>query len=241
MENRALGDVVGSRDAPYLASLAAACGLATRYSGVAHPSLPNYIAMTSGSIHGITDDGSPASHPVGGPSIFSLLGSDWRGLDESMPRPCDTASGGEYAAKHNPAVYYTAIAATCPARDTALVDTAPDLSAAYTFVTPNLCNDGHDCSTATADAWLGREVPLVLGSAQYRSGGTVVFITWDENDSGGTLVPMYVLAPSVVPGTRVSVALDHYSLLRTCEELLGLSPLLGRAASATSMTGPFHL
>ncbi|MDE3205509.1 MAG: phosphoesterase [Acidobacteriota bacterium] len=241
MENRALAQVAGNPAAPYLASLAAACGLATDYSGVAHPSLPNYIAVTSGSTQGVADDAGPGSHPLGAPSIFSLLGADWRSLEESMPRPCDTASSGEYAVKHNPAAYYTTLATNCPAQDLPLNGGAFDLSAAYTFVTPDLCHDGHDCSTATADAWLAKEVPVMLSSPQYRSGSTVVFITWDENDAGGALVPTYVISPSVIPGARVATPLDHYSLLRTSEELLGLSPLLGQAATATSMVSLFHL
>lgn len=241
MENRGLGQVQGSTSAPYLNGLAARCGVATDYSGVAHPSLPNYIALTSGGIQGIHDDSGPAAHPLTVPSIFSLLGTGWRSLEESMPVPCDHASGGEYATKHNPAVYYTAVAAECRAQDVPMDDAAPDISARYTFITPNLCNDGHDCSTATADRWLSVEVPRILDTPQYRSGTTVVFITWDESDTGASLVPTYVVAPSVPPGTRVSTPLDHYSLLRTTEELLGLTPLLGAAATAPSMRAAFHL
>ncbi|HET6963146.1 MAG TPA: alkaline phosphatase family protein [Acidimicrobiales bacterium] len=241
MENRGLDQVNGTGSAPYVTGLGRQCGLATGYSGVAHPSLPNYIAMTSGSTHGISDDSGPSSHPLAGPSIFSLLGTGWRSLQESMPAPCDHSSGGRYATKHNPAVYYTDIAKACAIQDVPMNDQAPDLSARYTFITPNLCNDGHDCSTSVADHWLSVEVPLILGSAEYRSGGTVLFITWDENDAGGSLVPTYVVAPSVPPGTTVSTPFTHYSLLRTTEELLGLTPLLGAAATAASMRDAFHL
>ncbi|MHB1534936.1 MAG: alkaline phosphatase family protein [Acidimicrobiales bacterium] len=240
MENRAYNEVVGSRSAPYLAHLAQGCGLATDYSGVAHPSLPNYIALTSGSIQGIHDDADPAYHHVGAPSIFSLLGNGWRALDESMPTPCDRTSAGEYAAKHNPAVYYTDLGASCAALDQPLGAT-PDVSARFTFVTPNLCHDMHDCSTAAGDAWLSRVVPQVLDSPQYRAGHTVVFITWDENDAGGTRVPTYVIAPSVAPGTQVATPLDHYSLLRSTENLLGLHPLLGAAATARGLRSAFGL
>jgi hypothetical protein len=88
---------------------------------------------------------------------------------------------------------------------------------------------------------LSNEVPLILDTADYRSGHTALFITWDENDSGGSLVPCYVIAPSVPPGTRSVAAFDHYSLLRTTEEMLGMAPLLGQATSAPSMRGAFHL
>lgn len=240
MENRGLSEIAGSSSAPYLRSLAAECGSATDYSGVAHPSLPNYIAMTSGSTQGVSDDSGPGSHHLGAQSIFGLLGTGWRSLEESMPVACDRSSGGEYATKHNPAVYYTTLAATCPGADVAM-GPVPDVSARFTFITPNLCDDMHDCSTATGDRWLGRVVPQILDSPQYRAGRTALFITWDENDSGGSLVPTYVVAPSVPPGTRSAVALDHYSLLRSTEEMLGLSPLLGAASSATDLRAPFHL
>lgn len=241
MENRGLEDVNGSPSAPFLNRLGRQCGVATGYSGVAHPSLPNYIALTSGSTQGITDDAGPAVHRLRGPSIFSLLGTGWRALEESMPAPCAHTSTAYYATKHNPAVYYTNLIGNCAAQDVPMDDRAPDVSARYTFITPDICNDGHDCPTATADHWLSVEVPLILDSAEYRSGTTVLFITWDENDSGGSLVPTYVVAPSVPPGTTVAARFNHYSLLRTTEELLGLTPLLGQAATAPSMRQAFRL
>ncbi len=240
MENRALDEVVGSASAPYLDSLARACGVATRYTGVAHPSLPNYIALTSGSTHGIVDDNDPSSHRLPGPSIFSLLGTGWRSLQESMPANCDSSGSGEYAVKHNPAAYYTNLAGACSTQDVAL-GSKPDLSAPFTLITPNLCHDMHDCSTAAGDAWLAIEMHKILDSRIYGGGRTALFITWDENDSGGSLVPTYVVAPSVQPGTRDAVNYNHYSLLRTTEELLRLHPLLGAAASATSMRSGFNL
>lgn len=241
MENRGLTQVLGSPLAPYVNHLGGQCGVALHYAGVAHPSLPNYIALTSGGTQGVADDNGPSSHPLAAASIFSLLGTGWRSLQESMPSPCDHSSGGKYATKHNPAVYYTNVAAQCATQDVPMDVARSDISARYTFITPNLCNDGHDCSTATADRWLSVEVPLILNSAEYRSGSTALFITWDENDAGGSLVPMYVIAPSVPPGARVGAPLNHYSFLRTSEELLGLTPLLGAAATAPSMRGPFHL
>jgi len=240
MENRSYSDVVGSPSAPYLASVARACGLATDYSGVGHPSLPNYIALTSGSTHGIADDNGPESHPVQGPSLFSLLGTGWRSLDESMPVPCDRAPSGEYAVKHDPAAYYTNLGPSCAAQDVPLGPT-PDVTARFTLITPDLCDDMHDCSTSAGDSWLAGELPRILDSGTYRAGHTAVFITWDENDSGGTTVPTYVIAPSVPAGARSATPFNHYSLLRTTEELLGLLPLLGGAATANSMAEAFNL
>lgn len=232
--------VVGSSSAPYLNSVAARCGLATNYRGTAHPSLPNYIALTSGSTHGIADDGEPVAHPLTGPSIFSELKGNWRGLVQSMPGACDHVTSGTYAARHNPAVYYVNLRATCARNDVPL--TFPlNLSARFTFITPNVCNDMHSCPVAIGDRWLSHVVPEIIASSQYQSQSLALFITFDESDGGATNhVPTYVVAPSVPRHLRVGVPLNHFSLLRTTETLLGL-PLLGAARRATSMVNPFHL
>jgi hypothetical protein len=117
-ENKPATAVVGSSSAPYISGLAAACASATDDHGITHPSLPNYLAATSGSTHGVTDDGGPAAHPIAGPSLFSQVssaGGQWRAYNESMPGPCSPVSAGTYAVKHNPAAYYTSIRGTARA------------------------------------------------------------------------------------------------------------------------------
>jgi len=232
--------VVGSPSAPYLNQLASRCGLATNDDAVSHPSLPNYIALTSGSTQGITDDGEPSAHPLSSPSIFSELGSNWRVLAESMPSACDHVTTGQYAARHNPAVYFTSSAASCR-RDDVPLKLPMNLSAGFTMIVPNICDDMHSCPVANGDAWLRRFVPLVLASAQYQSRSLVLFITFDENDSmASNQIPTLVIAPSTPRGERVAVPFTHYSLLKTTESLLHVG-LLGRATTARSMIAPFHL
>jgi hypothetical protein len=205
----------------------------------AHPSLPNYIAMTSGSTQGITDDNGPASHLLSVGSIFSQLGTKARSLEESMPSNCDKSSSGEYAVRHNPEAYYTNLGTACGTNDVPLTAT-PDFSAAFTFVTPNLIDDMHDGTIADGDNWLKGFVPKVLASSQYKAGTLALFITWDEDDSSSTNhIPTIVISPTtshISTGTRFT----HYSMLRTTEEMLGL-PLLGAAASASSMRATFGL
>jgi len=232
--------LVGSSSAPYFNKLASSCGLATNHDAVAHPSLPNYIALTSGSTQGITDDGEPSSHPLAVASLFSELGTNWRSLVESMPSPCDHVTSGDYAARHNPAVYYTNLGASCARNDVPLRFPL-NLNAAFTLVVPNVCNDMHSCAVSVGDAWLRRVVPGIVASAQYQSRSLALFITFDESDSeASNRVPTIVVAPSVPRGVRVNVHLTHYSLLRTTESLLHV-PLLGAARTARSMIAPFHL
>lgn len=241
MENKSYGDVLGSSSsAPFTRRLATACGDATNFHAETHPSLPNYLAMTSGSTHGVHDDGSPPSHPIRGASIFSQLGTRWRALQESMPRPCSRGESALYAPKHNPAAYYTNLARTC-GRQNVKLGATPDLSARFTFITPNLCHDMHDCSVETGDRYLAGLVPQIVDSPQYKAGRTAVFITWDEDDgSTGNHIPTLVIAPHTAPGTRSSKRFTHYSLLRTTEEMLGLKKL-GAAAKAPSMRAAFGL
>ncbi len=238
LENEGYG-VIGSSSAPYLNSLSDHCGLATNDFATNHPSLPNYIALTSGSAQGIVDDNEPSSHPLRVPSIFSQLKANWRTYAESMPTACDRVTSGTYAARHNPAVYYTNLA-NCASRDVALRSPL-DLSAAFTMIVPNVCNDMHSCPVATGDAWLKKYVAQILSSPQYRSRSLALFITFDEStQSNSNQIPTVVVAPSVPAGIRVATHFTHYSLLRTTETLLHL-PLLGAARTATSMLGAFHL
>jgi phosphatidylinositol-3-phosphatase len=242
MENHSYSQVIGSSSAPYENALAGQCGLATNYFAITHPSLPNYIAMTSGSPQGITDDNPPSSHPLSVPSIFSQLGTGgWRSLQESMPSNCFLGNSGQYAVKHNPAAYYTNIRTDCGNYDVPLGAT-PDISARFTFVTPNMCNDTHDCSVTTGDDWLKGFIPKLTSSPQYQAGTTAIFLTWDEDDfTNVNQVATIVIAPSTVPGTKSGTRFDHYSLLRTTEEMLGLPSYLGGAAGATSMRSAFNL
>ena len=232
--------VVGSSSAPYFNELGEQCALATNYYAISHPSLPNYVALTSGSPQGITDDGEPSTHRLAVPSIFSQLGSKWRTLAESMPSACDNVTSGLYAARHNPAVYYTGIQATCR-HDDVPMNYPLNLSADFTMIVPNVCDDMHSCPVSDGDAWLKRVVPLIVKSSQYQSRSLVLFITFDENDQmASNRVPTLVIAPTTPRGTRVTMRFNHYSLLRTTEALLHVK-FLGGAKTATSLIAPFHL
>lgn len=240
MENKPYSDMLSSADTSFMRGLAAACGSATNFHAEMHPSLPNYIAMTSGSTHGVKDDANPSAHPLSGPSIFSQLGSRWRALQESMPKPCARTPSGLYAPKHNPATYFTNIKRACSKQNVKLTST-PDLSARFTFITPNLCHDTHSCSISTGDHYLASLMPKIVNSAEYQAGKTAVFITYDEDDgSRSNHIPTLVIAPHTAAGTKSATRFTHYSLLRTTEDMLGLKRI-GAARTAPSMRGAFGL
>ena len=257
MENHGYGDVVGSGSAPYLSSLARRCGIATNYDSVAHPSLPNYIAATSGQSGSALDrfltDCSPSPDcSTSARSIFAQAPS-WRAYEQSMPGPCHRRDSGEYAVRHNPPPYYRSLRG-CARFDVPIDRFHRDLVdgslPAFAFVTPNVCNDTHDCPIETGDRWLSGIIPELIGSSAYRAGHTVVFITYDEGEGGGEChasgggsschVPTVVVSPSTPAGKTSAEPFTHYSLLRTAEDLLGL-PHLGAAAGAPSMAPAFGL
>ena len=250
MENHTAASVFGASDAPFEHGLKDQCGSSSTYQSVGSPSLPNYVAATSGDTSGITDDGSPAQHPVGSDNLFRetrAAGLVSRSYEEAMTSPCQLSSAGQYAVKHNPAAYFVGEQdrIACQHDDVPLGDPtsgpfaddlAHDTLPAFSFVTPDLCHDTHDCPVSDGDRWLAQWLPTLLDSAAYRSGSTVVFIVWDEP----TPMPLLVIAPRVPAAASTVEPFSHYSLLRTTEELLGL-PLLGRALQATSMRSAFGL
>lgn len=248
MENRDYAAVVGSPDAPFINELAGRYALATNYFAVTHPSQPNYIALFSGSTQGVTDDGV---HDLGGRNLADQLdarGRTWRVFAENVPAGCYTGAvavggldgDGTYARKHDPAISFTDIAGD-PSRCGRISDFSHfDPSAAdFELIVPNLCHDGHDCSTATADAFLRSFIPRITGSPAFA--GSALFIVWDEGTSaegGGGRVPALVASPLVKSGSRSDARFSHYSLLRTIEDAWGLG-CLGASCAAADMGAMF--
>ena len=112
-----------SHASPYLNALAANCGLAANYHNVTHPSLPNYIAATSGDTQGLAVNCTPRQCPQSASNLFEQVeqsGGTWRSDVEGMPSNCDLADSGQYTTLVNPAVDYTDVAQTCQKWDVPL-------------------------------------------------------------------------------------------------------------------------
>jgi phospholipase C len=260
MENHSYDTVIGSADAPYENALANKCGLATNYHNITHPSLPNYIAATSGLAlttveNKFKSDCSPSTAcSTKSPSIFGQV-SSWKSYEESMPSNCALANSGNYAVRHNPPPYYRTLTG-CATNDVPYTALATDLAnntlPAFSFITPNLVDDTHNSPVATGDAWLSTNLEAIFTSPAYAAGTTAVVLTWDEGEGGtsnncarnttdiGCHIAAIVASPSTVPGTKSAKLFNHYSLLRTTEDLLGV-PALAKAKTAKSMAGAFNL
>jgi hypothetical protein len=256
MENKSWSDVIGSSKAPYETQLARSCGTAANWGDAGHqfPSEPSYIGATSGlegnALNPFSGDAKPsATVSTTADNIFRQVrasGQTERSWQEGMNGNCST-SGTRYAPKHNPAMYFWGAQdrAACAANDVPMGSASAgpfvdalrnDTLATYNFVTPDLCNDTHDCPVAAGDAFLATLVPKIIASPAYQRGDTALFVVWDED----TPIPNMVVAPSVRPGTVVTTPVSHYSVLRATEEMLGL-PLLGAANNAPSLRGLFNI
>ncbi|MFI5911734.1 alkaline phosphatase family protein [Dactylosporangium sp. NPDC051541] len=230
-ENKSDHQLAGRADAPYLNSLMARAAVFTDAHGVAHPSQPNYLALFSGSTQGVTDDHCPVRAGAA-PNVAQQLqtaGYTFGGYSEGLPSPgYRGCSSGRYAAKHNPWADFDSVpdAANQPysawPADFARLPTVA-------FVIPDLCDDMHDCSIATGDAWARTHLePYAQWAATHDSW---LIVTFDEDDgTAGNGILTLVAGAGVTPGPRTG-RVDHYSILRAIEDRYGLPPL-GRAATA---------
>ena len=259
-ENTDEQDVVsGSNAGTYTSSLIDRCGLAVNYHNISHPSLPNYVAATSGAVQGAADvsDCAPSACPQSQPSLFDQVqaaGMQWREYAQAQQGPCSAT----------PDEMYTSLATQCKSSEVSLGepqagtlhnDLASSSLPAFAFVLPDDAND----IGPPADAFLAQWVPAITSSASYKDGTTALLITWDEGGTDrtpgescddtahadvtkypGCQVAFIALGPSVGT-TRTSDYFNHYSLLRTTEEMLGITTYLGKAASAHSMRTALHL
>jgi acid phosphatase len=245
MENKDQASVLGSKQAPHFNSLAARYAVLSGYRGVAHPSLPNYLALVSGSTHGIHDDCT--SCVVSARNLADSLegsGRSWKTYAEGLPRAGFTGPySGRYAKKHDPFLYFRDVLAS-PARRRRVVplkQLARDLAAnrlpSFSLVVPDLCHGMHDCSVATGDAWLGRFLKPLLASPKLAH--SAVFVVFDEPSGGSPAtgkVPALALGPLVVTGSVSAARTSHYGLLRTIEDAWSL-PRLGHSAGARTIAG----
>jgi hypothetical protein len=251
LENREFGQVIGDPSAPFLNRLARRGSLARRYFAITHPSLPNYLALLGGATFQIHSDCTSCS--ARGPNLAQQLeraGISWRAYMEGMPKPCYRGGyAGSYAKKHNPFMYFPSIR-NDPASCSNVVpgsqldaDLAAGRLAAFSWITPDLCHDGHDCATAAMDRYLAGLVPRLKSSLGPHG---FLVVTFDEGVSergccggahGGRVATVFT-GPDVRKHAPLTREYDHYSLLRTLQNAFSLPPLR-RSARATGIPAAF--
>jgi phospholipase C len=258
-ENKTYNEVIGSSSSPYITDLASKCGTYTAWKDAniradgsvdgSYPSKPNYATLTSGvppSVHGITSDSYSTTSDVD--NIFNRLnlsGKTAKSYQSGTTGSC--AKSNFSGAYHDPLRFYTNLGGQssspttyCNTHDAAIADFMTDVNSgqlpAYSFILPTNTQNTHDNSIASGDAWAQDFLTPLFDSAQYKSGDTAVFFLWDED----TPIPNVLIAPSVIPGSKPTLAagsnpIGHYSALRTWQEMLGVTPLLGSTGQAPSL------
>jgi phospholipase C len=264
LENHDWSAVRDSPSAPYInRQLLPVAAYAEQYYNPPrlHPSEPNYLWLEAGTNFGIIDDADPAiNHVQTSDHLVTLLDRaeiSWKTYQEGISgKVCPLVSTGSYAAKHNPMIFFDDVtnnrdsnSAYCIQHMRPYTELAADLTnntvASYNFITPNECNDMHDsaeCATHdpvwNGDTWLSKELPKILASNAYQDGG-VLFIVWDEGGSGDGPIGLIAVSPNVKPGYSNTIHYTHSSLLRTVQEIFGVTPLLGDAENATDLSDLF--
>jgi len=253
-ENESYSQVVGNPSMPYLNILINSYGLATQYFANGHPSLPNYLWLTSGSNDGFTTDICPGT--VSADNVVRQLtaaGISWHAYMEDLKAAgsltCGGISGGKYAGRHDPFIYFTdvqnspAVAANIVPFTQFASDLAADTFPRYNFIVPNTCNDAHDggtaCGLATADAWLYTNIAPLLNTNMFQPGGDgVLIIVFDEGTdgtNGGGQVEWVIVGPKIKQGYRSTTFYQHQNTLRLMLEGLGVTTFPQGAATASDM------
>jgi hypothetical protein len=239
LENRSYEQIIGSAEAPYINRLARRYALATNYYALTHPSLPNYLGLTGGSLFGMNHNCQRCR--VSGQNLVGQLaahGHTWKAYFEALGsnrRPGPISS--EYNPHYNPFVYFQRVR-KAPAHRRRIVDfthLSRDLRhrrlPEFSWIAPGVLHDGHDGSLADADHYASKLVPRLLRAL---GPDGVLYLTWDEGvDSdrrgaggeGGGRIPLIAAGGGARRRTQVATLANHYALLRTIEAGFGLRAL----------------
>ncbi len=258
-ENHGYSQVIGNPQMPKLNALAKQNVLLSKSYAVGHPSLPNYIAMLSGSTQGITKDCKDCFvNQKSLPDLIEASGRTWKTYQEDMPSACFMGDAKLYVQKHNPFIYFDPIrtnAARCSRSIVPLTALDSDLAANqlpnFAFIMPNLCNSAHDCGLDVADKWIGSMVSKLQASPALGKNYLIV-VTFDEgegkdaaslNGAGGAggQIATVLISPQAKASFNDPTPVSQYGLLKTILLAWGL-PDLGNTSQADTqpITAPWN-
>jgi hypothetical protein len=235
-ENHSYKEILNNVHAPYMNQLMKQGANLTNHYAIEHPSQPNYLDLFSGSNQGVTDDKTP-KHTFKTANLASELiskGFTFGGYSEGMPKtgftgPYDLKTN--YARKHNPWVNFSNVPSTVNMTFTSFPKDYSKLPT-VSFVIPNMDHDIHDGTITEADNWLKDNLDGYVKWAEKNN--SLLILTWDEDDmSAKNKIPTVFVGP-MVKKQSYSVRTDHYSVLRTIEDIYGLQ-LLGKSKQAASI------
>jgi len=241
LENHGYSQIIGSSHAPFVNRLARQGALATRYDAVAHPSLPDYLAILTGSTGGVTSDCN--SCETSAPTLPGQLQAahiPWRAYFEGIPRAGYEGRGaGDYTKHYNPFAYAEQVGDGVGRKHVVGFgalrrDLRSRTLPRFSWIAPDLLHDGHNASVRASDRYVSRLIPRIVRALGPHG---VLFLGWDEAQGKvgprGGHVALIAIGPGARSHARVSTPADHYSLLATLEAGLRL-PALGQAASPST-------
>jgi acid phosphatase len=244
-ENHSYSDVIGSSAMPYFNSLASQYGLATQYFGNGHPSIPNYLMLTTGQMEtfddnfagGITDDNVVRE--------LVKAGKSWKAYQESIPSAGYLGGNvAPYVRGHNPFSYLSDVqsdssqAANIVPFTQFASDLANNALPQFSFISPDLNDDAHDGTLAAADSWLQSNIAPLLASPTFQS--SLLIITFDEGevtdlDHAGGHVATVVISSKSKMKYQSQTEYQHQSTLRLVLTASGIDTFPGLAATAPDM------
>lgn len=267
LENNNYSSEVGSPNMPYLNSLINKYGLATNYYATTHPSIGNYFSLTTGEILTNNEGETPSSFPVSNDNIIRELikaGKTWKDYAESIPSVGYLGGdSGNYYVRHNPIAYFTDVncgTSACLVQAQNIVpftqlatDISNNMLPDFGYIVPNVCDDAHDCSLATADNWLKNNIAPLINTPAFQKNGLLVIITDEDENIGnscpttgstssncGGQVATVVISPLLKSsGIKISTFYNHFCLLRTLMQGLGLTTFPGVSSSSTALANFF--
>lgn len=245
-ENEGAEEVIGNPAMPYLNGLASQYGLATEYYANTHPSIGNYFMLTVGKV--VTNSDTYSGIVADDNIVRQLLaaGKTWKSYAEDLPSVGYTGGDtGLYARRHN-VFALLADVVNSPTQVRNLVpfsQFSSDLSANalpnYSFVVPNLCNDGHDCPLDAADGWLQANMGMLFANSTFQRDGLLIIVFDEATDRdqrrGGGRVAWIAASTKSKRAYRSATVYQHESTLRLTAEALGLTAFPNLAGSAPSM------
>jgi phosphatidylinositol-3-phosphatase len=246
-ENHSYSEVIGNSAMPYLNSLASQYGLATQYFANAHPSMPNYLMLTTGQMETFDDNFSGTISDDNSIRELVKAGKSWKAYQESIPSP--GYLGGDalpYVRRHNPFSYLSDVqndstqAANIVPFSQFSSDLASNTLPQFSFVSPDVNNDAHNGTLTAADSWLQSNIAPLLASSTFQNGGLLI-ITFDESedtdqDHGGGHVATVIISSNSKMNFQSKTEYQHQSLLRLVLAASGVNTFPGTAASAPDMT-----
>lgn len=242
-ENHSYSSVIGSSAMPYLNSLAKQYALLTNYYANTHPSIGNYMEMTTGQIITNNDSYSKTVNADNVVRELLLVGKTWKSYAEGLPRVGYTGGDtGYYMKHHNPLAYFTDVVNSSVEKNHLVPftqfskDLANGTLPAFSFVAPNSIHDGHSASLQSADAWLKSNIAPLLNNTQFKKDGILIIVFDEAYDSdkshGGGHVAAVVVGPGVKRGYRSTKFFQHQSTLKTVLNAVRATPDPGAAPSA---------